>query len=213
MTYHSNAIEGNTLSYADTYAILWNDSSMKVTATARELYEAINHKYALSLALDHLDELLTERLVKDIAILVNKNINEIDGYRRTGVFITTSEYVPPAASQINGLMMQLVHEYNQRESMDAFEREAWFHIKFEHVHPFADGNGRTGRILMNSGLMSAGQPPVVISVDDKRSYIQMIEEYDYDALANLLRELSNREAIRMADFEAIARDQEQRHRG
>lgn len=49
-TYHSNAIEGNTLSYAETYAILFNDNSMKVTATARELYEAINHKYALSRA-------------------------------------------------------------------------------------------------------------------------------------------------------------------
>lgn len=49
-TYHSNAIEGNTLSYAETYAILFNDNSMKVTATARELYEAINHKYVLSRA-------------------------------------------------------------------------------------------------------------------------------------------------------------------
>ncbi len=49
-TYHSNAIEGSTLSYAETYAILWNDNSMKVTATARELYEVINHKYALGVA-------------------------------------------------------------------------------------------------------------------------------------------------------------------
>lgn len=45
-TYHSNAIEGSTLSFAETYAILWNDNTLKVTATARELYEAINHKYA-----------------------------------------------------------------------------------------------------------------------------------------------------------------------
>ena len=48
-TYHSNAIEGSTLSFAETYAILWNDNTLKVTATARELYEAINHKYALAM--------------------------------------------------------------------------------------------------------------------------------------------------------------------
>ena len=61
-TYHSNAIEGSTLSYAETYAILWNDNSLQVTATARELYEAINHKYALSLALEEMQVTLSERL-------------------------------------------------------------------------------------------------------------------------------------------------------
>lgn len=66
-TYHSNAIEGSTLSYAETYAILWNDNSLQVTATARELYEAINHKYALSLALEDMQAPLSERLVKEIS--------------------------------------------------------------------------------------------------------------------------------------------------
>ena len=80
-TYHSNAIEGSTLSYAETYAILWNDNSLQVTATARELYEAINHKYALSLALEEMQVPLSERLVKRIAQAINKNINEIGGYR------------------------------------------------------------------------------------------------------------------------------------
>ena len=78
-TYHSNAIEGSTLSYAETYAILWNDNSLQVTATARELYEAINHKYALSLALEDMQAPLSERLVKEIARAINKNINEIGG--------------------------------------------------------------------------------------------------------------------------------------
>ena len=86
-TYHSNAIEGSTLSYAETYAILWNDNSLQVTATARELYEAINHKYALSLALEDMQAPLSERLVKEIARAINKNINEIGGYRTVSVLI------------------------------------------------------------------------------------------------------------------------------
>ena len=86
-TYHSNAIEGSTLSYAETYAILWNDNSLQVTATARELYEAINHKDALSLALEDMQAPLSERLVKEIARAINKNINEIGGYRTVSVLI------------------------------------------------------------------------------------------------------------------------------
>ena len=86
-TYHSNAIEGSTLSYAETYAILWNDNSLQVTATARELYEAINHKYALSLALEDMQAPLSERLVKEIARAINKNINEIGGCRMVSVLI------------------------------------------------------------------------------------------------------------------------------
>ena len=94
-TYHSNAIEGSTLSYAETYAILWNDNSLQVTATARELYEAINHKYALSLALEDMQAPLSERLVKEIARAINKNINEIGGYRTVSVLIRGAEHIPP----------------------------------------------------------------------------------------------------------------------
>ena len=166
-TYHSNAIEGSTLSYAETYAILWNDNSMKVTATARELYEAINHKYALGVATGELSASLSERLIKDIAQGINRNISEVDDYRRVQVVIRGAEHMPPAPNQVNQLMMQLVWEYNHDEGEDPFLREAKFHIRFERIHPFEDGNGRTGRILINRGLMRAGLAPVVIPVEER----------------------------------------------
>ena len=119
-TYHSNAIEGSTLSYAETYAILWNDNSLQVTATARELYEAINHKYALSLALEEMQVPLSERLVKRIAQAINKNINEIGGYRTISVLIRGAEHLPPKPNQVNQLMMQLVHEYNHADDVDPY---------------------------------------------------------------------------------------------
>ena len=154
-TYHSNAIEGSTLSYAETYAILWNDNSLQVTATARELYEAINHKYALSLALEEIQVPLSERLVKRIAQAINKNINEIGGYRTISGLIRGAEHIPPKPNQVNQLMMQLVHEYNHADDVDPYLREARFPIRFERIHPFEAGNGRTGRILVNRGLLQA----------------------------------------------------------
>ena len=74
-TYHSNAIEGSTLSYAETYAIIFNDNSFKVSALPREIYEAINHKYALSYVLEHLDEELTQSFIVDIAVIIKHTLS------------------------------------------------------------------------------------------------------------------------------------------
>ncbi len=201
-TYHSNAIEGSTLSYAETYAILWNDNSMEVKATARELYEAINHKYALTTAMDDGGSQLTEALIKRVAHDVNRNINELDGYRRIGVLIRGAEHLPPAANQVNQLMMQLVYEYN-RDEADSFLREARFHVRFERIHPFEDGNGRTGRILINRGLMNSGFPPIVIPFDRRAEYMDLLANSDVDGLAEMFRELSEEERRRMEYFSGL----------
>lgn len=200
-TYHSNAIEGSTLSYAETYAILWNDNSLQVTATARELYEAINHKYALATAMKNLDEPLTERLIKVIAKDINKNINEHDNYRRGSVLIRGAEHLPPEANQVNQLMMQLVYEYVHDEIDDPFLKEARFHLRFERIHPFGDGNGRTGRILINRGLMQSGHAPAVIPKEERATYLNLLAERDAEGLADMLRLLSAAEEERMRHFE------------
>lgn len=199
-TYHSNAIEGNTLSYAETYAILWNDNSLQVTATARELYEAINHKYALSTAVLNIDEQLTERLVKRIAHDINRNINDLDDYRRVPVIIYGAEHLPPAPNQVNQLMMQLVYEYNHSSEVDPFLREARFHVRFERIHPFEDGNGRTGRILINRGLIRSGMAPVVIPVEERTAYMNLLAKCDADGLAAMLKRLETAEVERMKHF-------------
>lgn len=202
-TYHSNAIEGSTLSFAETYAILWNDNSMEVKATARELYEAINHKYALNVAIADTDELLTERLIKEVAREINRNINEMDGYRKVSVMIRGAEHLPPDANQVNQLMMQLVYEYNHAEDEDPFLREARFHIRFERIHPFEDGNGRTGRILVNRGLMRAGLSPVVVPFESRAEYMELLAAGDAEGLADMFRRLSSAEETRMRKFAEI----------
>mgnify|MGYP000202308543 CR=1 FL=1 len=203
-TYHSNAIEGSTLSFAETYAILWNDNTMKVTATARELYEAINHKYALATASENMDDPLSERLVKAIARDINRNISGIDDYRHGQVIIRGAEHLPPAANQVNQLMMQLVYEYNHDDDVDPYLREARFHIRFERIHPFEDGNGRTGRILVNRGLLQAGLAPVVVPFERRAEYLAMLAGGDPDGLAEMFRSLSHDEEERIALFAEAA---------
>lgn len=199
-TYHSNAIEGNTLSYAETYAILFNDNSLKVTATARELYEAINHKYALSKALENPSEELSERLIKDVAVVINRNINEISGYRTVPVFIAGAQHIPPAPDQVGQQMMQLVYEHNHCASDDIFLTEAQFHLRFERIHPFEDGNGRTGRILLNRALMREGIAPVVIPVEQRARYMELLAQHDDMGLAAFFKELSLAEKERLQLF-------------
>lgn len=199
-TYHSNAIEGNTLSYAETYAILFNDNSLKITAEPRELYEAINHKYALAYVLDHLADELSESMIKHIAIQINKNIAEIDGYRTVQVMIRGAEHIPPAPNMLNQTMMYYVHNYNHTENVSIFEKVARNHIEFERIHPFADGNGRTGRLLINFELLRSNVPPVIVPKDERTKYFDMIANTDAEKLAAYFEQLSRQEAERIKSF-------------
>lgn len=207
-TYHSNAIEGSTLSFAETYAILFNDNSFKITAAPREIYEAVNHKYALSHVLEHLDEELSEPLIKQIAILINKNVMEIDGYRTTQVFIRGAEHMPPPANAINSAMMYFVYNYNHTEHSSVYEKIAASHIEFERIHPFPDGNGRTGRLLINYELIRNGLPPAVISVDARARYFELLSTSDSRGFAELLEELSDEEAARIERFRSAAQSEQ-----
>lgn len=197
-TYHTNAIEGNTLSYAETYAILFNDNDFKVSATPREIYEAINHKYAINHILSHLDEELSERLIKEAAVLINKNISEIAGYRTVPVRIKGAQHVPPAPNQVPQQMMYFVYNYNHTEYEDIFQKLAQNHIQYERIHPFEDGNGRTGRLILNFELLRNDMPPIVIPKDDRTEYFEMLAAQDSQRLAGFFKELCQEEQKRIA---------------
>lgn len=199
-TYHSNAIEGNTLSYAETYAILFNDNSFTVNAKPRELYEAINFKYALNYLINNLDELLDENLIKKLGQIINKNINEIDGYRHNQVYLQGAEYIPPPPSMVNQQMMYFVYNYNNTTFANPFERASNKHIEFERIHPFEDGNGRTGRLLINFEMLKSNLPPIIIPIEERAKYFELIANTDEIGLAKYFEQLSDKELQRLKLF-------------
>lgn len=201
-TYHSNAIEGNTLTYAETYAILYNDNSFKIDGKEpREIYEAINHKNALELAFKNLqgNAEFDERLIKEINETINKNIKETQGFRKIQVFIQGSDHIPPEPEKISNLMNYFVYNYNN-DNQEIFEKIAKYHIEFEKIHPFEDDNGRTGRLLINYELLKNDLPPVVIAKEDRVKYFEFLRNEDYKQFSIWLEELSESEKERMKKF-------------
>ena len=201
-TYHSNAIEGSTLTYAETYAIIYNDNSFKIQGKEpREIYEAINHKKALEIVLKNVNnkECFDERFIKQLNETINENIKETDGFRSVQVFIQGSEHIPPEPQKIPNLMNYYIYNYNHDEQ-DIFTKIAKYHIEFEKIHPIEDGNGRTGRLLINYELLKNNMPPVVIVKEDRVKYFEFLRNNDANGFAEWLRKLSNIEKERMEKF-------------
>ena len=201
-TYNSNAIEGSTLTYAETYAILYNDNSFKIKGKEpREIYEAINHKKALELVFKNLqnNEGFDERFIKKLNETINRDIKDIEGYRTVQVFIQGSEHIPPEPKKVPNLMIYYIYNYNHDEQ-DIFTKIAKYHIDFEKIHPFEDGNGRTGRLLINYELLKNNLPPVVIAKENRVKYFEFLRNNEVNELAEWLKELSTREEERMEKF-------------
>ncbi len=201
-TYHSNAIEGSTLTYAETYAILYNDNSFKIEGKEpREIYEAINHKKALELIFKNIqnNDEFDERFIKKINETINNDIKDTKGYRTVQVFIRGSEHIPPTPEKLPNLMNYFIYNYNHDEQ-DIFTKISKYHIEFEKIHPFEDGNGRTGRLLLNYELLKNNISPIVISKEDRIKYFEFLKSNNFTEFANWLKELSNEEKERMKKF-------------
>lgn len=204
----SNRIEGSTLSYVETYAILWNDNSFPLKdMKPRDFYEAVNLKYAINTMLDAVDkeEKLSQALIIKLNEIINKNILDTQGYRKVQVYIRGDEQVPPPPIEIRERMMYLLENYHNITLLPLMEKIAQFHIDFEHLHPFEDGNGRCGRLLINFELMKQGQAPVVIPDNRRIEYFDFISDYNTEGMAKMFSELQQNEIKRMKQFQAIKR--------
>ena len=176
-TYNSNAIEGNTLTLRETDMVL---RGLTIDSKPlQEHLEAINHKeafdYVLSLVRDNLE--LTENIIKQIHSLVLADKRSDRGiYRHVPVRILGAAHIPVQPYEIEPKMTELLNWY--RGSSDNIIRKlAKFHIEFEAIHPFIDGNGRTGRLLINLELMKAGYPPIDIKFADRIAYYEAFDQY------------------------------------
>ncbi len=176
-TYNSNAIEGNTLTLRETDMVLRGLTIDKKPLSHH--LEAIGHKEAFDyvVPLVQQNEPLTERIIKEIHYLVLADKKEDRGvYRRIPVTIMGAAHEPVQPYLIQPKMEQLLSDYSNDEA-HIVSRLARFHIEFEAIHPFIDGNGRTGRLLVNLELMKAGFPPINIKFADRVSYYNAFDEY------------------------------------
>ena len=176
-TYNSNAIEGSTLTLRETDMALRGLTIDK--KPLKDHMEAVGHKEAFYFIRDLVKEQtpLSESVIKQIHSMVLIDKKEDRGaYRRVPVRIMGSKHEPTRPYLIQQEMEWLLKNYND-SSEHIIPRLARFHIEFESIHPFIDGNGRTGRLLVNLELMKAGYPPIDIKFADRLAYYNAFDEY------------------------------------
>lgn len=179
-TYNSNAIEGNTLTLQETAMVL--EGLTIDQKPLKDHLEAVGHRdaflYVISLVSDKVP--ISERIIREIHALVLMNKPEDKGvYRRISVKIMGAHHEPPQPYLVPIQMEQLVVDLS-RDNRHTIEKAALFHLNFEGIHPFIDGNGRTGRLLLNLMLMQAGYPPIDVKFSDRRKYYACFDSYFRD---------------------------------
>ena len=176
-TYNSNAIEGNTLTLRETDIVLRG-----LTIDQKPLkdhIEAVAHKEAFDFVGELVKENapLTESIIKQIHFLVLSDKRDDRGvYRRIPVRIMGAHHEPVQPYLIEPKMEQLLRDY-KASNEHIVTKLARFHIEFEGIHPFIDGNGRTGRLLVNLELMKSGYPPIDIKFTDRLAYYNAFDSY------------------------------------
>ncbi len=177
LTYHSNSIEGSTLSEGETAAILFQNAALPNKSLVEQM-EVKNHRAALEYLFQYVSKKnpLDEKFILKLhAILMNAVKSDAGSYRNhavriMGVFVPTANYF-----KIPVLMNKLVKDINSKNN-DLINKIADIHSRFEQIHPFADGNGRIGRLLMHAMALRSNLAPVVILQGERRFYITYLNK-------------------------------------
>lgn len=179
--YDSNAIENSTLTLAETSQILLGQS-VRREISVRELYEAKN----LSNVIVYLSHRKDQRINLDLILLLHRFlIGGIDDtiagrLRRLGEFVRIADHIAPAPEHVQALLLEALRAYDEDLEHNFVEKIALFHLEFERIHPFCDGNGRIGRVLINQQLAGLGLPPIIIRNKNKhRDYYPVFSQYQH----------------------------------
>ena len=190
-TYNSNAIEGNTLTLKETAMALEGMTIDK--KPLKDHLEAVGHRDAFIYVQDiaKKDMPLSESVIKNIHALVLMNRPEDKGvYRRIPVKIMGAYTEPVQPYMIEPKMTELLSENEKRKKkMHTIERIARFHLEFEGIHPFIDGNGRCGRLLLNLDLIQNGYPAINVKFTDRKKYYAAFDEFYKNNTAEQMMEL------------------------
>lgn len=183
--WNSNAIEGNTLSLDETVSVLEYDE-VRSGHTYSEYEEAKRLNQAIGQMLSERYTKITEEWLARIVYLITGLYKE---YRTDDVYIGTmieAVYYPPSYGLVPKLMKEFIEDINftNDSTRDVIEKAAKAHIQFERIHPYHDGNGRTGRLMLNQMLLNNGLLPVIFS--DKSKYRQAFRRYERNGDTSLM---------------------------
>lgn len=186
--YHSGKIENERVTYNDTREIFEHDGVTAYTGDLRTLFELRNAKEANELFLTAFQSKrpLDEAFIRELQLQLTHGtydtrrwqLGERPGEYKHHDYVTGKGEVGAAPEDVAEEMAELLEELQDIGSEDILTAAAYFHAKFENIHPFADGNGRTGRMAMNYLLVLHGHPPIIIHEEDRKDYYAALEMWD-----------------------------------
>ena len=186
--YHSGRIENEKITYHDTREIFEHDGVTAYTGDLKTLFEIRNAKEAYELFLTAFQEkrLLDEGLIKEFQRILTQNtydtrrwkLGERPGEYKRHDYVTGREEVGASPEDVSEEMSELLEGLADVADKKALTAAAYFHAKFENIHPFADGNGRAGRMTMNYFLVMHMHPPITVHEEDRRAYYDALEAWD-----------------------------------
>ena len=191
--YNSNAIEGSTLTLKETDIILQYGVTVK-GKSLKEHEEVKGQEYALNFLKEVIktNESLSLRLIREFhALVLNDDIENRGKFKKSNNEILGAGFETTPHYLVEERLTELIVEkFNSSENNDLIMKVACFHADFEKIHPFIDGNGRTGRLLLNLELMKNGYPITVIRNEDRDEYYTALEtaqvESNYELLAGFI---------------------------
>lgn len=186
--YHSGKIENDNVTYNDTREIFEHDGVTAYTGDLRTLFEIRNAKdtYELFLSAFQARRPLDEAFVRELQFCLTKNtydtrrwqLGERPGEYKCHDYVTGRKEVGAAPEDVADEVRELLEELRDVAPENALTAAAYVHAKFENIHPFADGNGRVGRLAMNYLLVLYGYPPIIIHEEDRKEYYAALEAWD-----------------------------------
>src|SRR6266699_4170420 len=187
-TWGTNAIEGNTLTRKDVERILLEGRSVS-NRSLPDVLETIQHEQAFESLLRRRTDAIRLSSVLDLHDTVFRGIKPDAGqWRQVNVRIAGVRHVPPRMEKVVALMSDWEESYakQEMEGVDVFSLGARMHFEFESIHPFSDGNGRVGRLLLNLHFLKHNWPPVHILPSDKDLYLKSLDKGHAGALVDLV---------------------------